>query len=191
VPVRRGTPEDARVVAEVHVRSWQEAYPGLVPQDYLDALSVDERARQWARMLADTDWPRRGTFVLEDGAGAVSGFVHLRPSEDEDAVDGVGEVAALYLRAHTWGRGGGRALIGAALTEFARAGWTTATLWVLGTNDRARRFYERCGWAPDGGEKVHDWVAFVADDVRYRIEVPAAGAPGPDAEDGATGVGEP
>jgi RimJ/RimL family protein N-acetyltransferase len=174
MPVRRAEPEDARALAEVHVRAWQEAYPGLVPQAYLDALSVEERARQWSRMLAATDWPRCGTFVLEADDGGVAGFVHLRRSEDDDATDEVGEVTALYLRAAAWGRGGGRALLAAALSEFAAAGRTRATLWVLGTNERARRFYERCGWVPDGAEKVHDWVSFVADDVRYRIDVPAA-----------------
>jgi RimJ/RimL family protein N-acetyltransferase len=177
VAVRRAEPGDAPALAEVHVRAWQEAYPGLVPQDYLDALSVAERTRQWSRMLAATDWPRCGTFVLEDDTGVVTGFVHLRPSEDDDAGDDVGEVAALYLRAAAWGRGGGRALLASALAEFGRAGLTTATLWVLGTNDRARRFYERCGWEPDGAEKVHDWVSFVADDVRYRIDVPAGAPP--------------
>ena len=174
--VRRASPGDVGALAEVHVRAWQEAYPGLVPQDYLDALSVDDRALQWTRMLAETDWPRCGTFVLED-RGAVVGFVHLRPSEDDDASDDVGEVAALYVRAGAWGRGGGRALLSAATAELGRAGCTSVTLWVLGTNERARCFYERCGWVPDGGEKVHDWVTFVADDVRYRMDrLPTADA---------------
>jgi len=169
--VRRARGDDAAALATVHVRTWQEAYPGLVPQDYLDALSVDERTAHWVQLLVETHWPRRGTFVLEE-EGDVLGFALVRPSEDEDVGEGrVGEVAALYVRAAAWGRGGGRALLQAALTEFGAAGFDAATLWVLATNARARRFYERCGWAPDGAAKVHDWVSFTADDVRYRIAV--------------------
>jgi GNAT superfamily N-acetyltransferase len=171
--VRRATARDAGPIATVHVRTWQEAYPGLIPQDYLDALSIDERTTSWASTLADTDWPRRGTFVLED-AGYVVGFVFVRRSEDEDLGGGpVGEVVALYVRASAWGGGGGRALLEAARSEFTRAGYEYATLWVLGTNDRARRFYERCGWEADGATKLHDWVAFTAEDVRYRAKLDA------------------
>ncbi len=161
----------------VHVRSWQEAFPGLVPQAYLDSLSVEERTSTWESTLAGTDWPRQGTFVLEEDGGVV-GFVHLRPSRDDDVVVGVeagrgevGEVVTLYLRASAWGGGGGRALLDVALGEFRRAGFAWATLWVLATNDRARRFYERCGWETDGADKLHDWGAFTARDVRYRTWV--------------------
>ena len=42
----------------------------------------------------------------------------------------------------------------AALVALRAAGFTTAMLWVLGTNARARRFYERRGWRPDGTSKV-------------------------------------
>jgi hypothetical protein len=27
------------------------------------------------------------------------------------------------------------------------------------------------GWDPDGASKLHDWKAFVATDVRYRLEL--------------------
>ena len=39
--VRPAKPGDARDIAEIHVRTWQAAYPGLVPADYLAALSVE------------------------------------------------------------------------------------------------------------------------------------------------------
>ena len=36
--VREAQPRDAAEVAGVHVRSWQVAYRGLFPDDYLDGL---------------------------------------------------------------------------------------------------------------------------------------------------------
>ena len=38
VELRRAVPGDENEVAEVHVRSWQVAYRGLLPDAYLDAL---------------------------------------------------------------------------------------------------------------------------------------------------------
>jgi hypothetical protein len=44
---------DARAVAEVHVRSWQAAYRGLLPQDYLDGLdlTLDKREAYWREAI--------------------------------------------------------------------------------------------------------------------------------------------
>jgi GNAT superfamily N-acetyltransferase len=183
--VRRATVDDAMAIATVHVRSWQEAYPGLVPQDYLDGLDPGAGRGRWENVLRTTAWPSTGTFVLvDDGAdtaagsasgqgtdaSAVVGFAGIGPTrDDDDDPTVVGELQTLYVDPRAWGHGGGQALLGAVSEEFGRAGFRTATAWVLGTNARARRFYERHGWRPDGSTKLHDWEAFVATDVRYRV----------------------
>jgi hypothetical protein len=41
--IRDAELRDARGIAEVHVRSWQTAYAGIVPDEDLAQLSVDER----------------------------------------------------------------------------------------------------------------------------------------------------
>ena len=38
---------DARGIAEVHVRSWQAVYAGIVPDEDLARLSVDQRHEFW------------------------------------------------------------------------------------------------------------------------------------------------
>jgi hypothetical protein len=72
--VRPARAEDAGQIALVHVRSWQGAYRGLIPQAFLDGLDVAERTRTWERALAETDNPRAGVLVADDG-GNVVGFV--------------------------------------------------------------------------------------------------------------------
>jgi GNAT superfamily N-acetyltransferase len=177
VRVRRAVLDDAPAVAAVHVRTWQGAYPGLIPQSYLDALRPEDRLPMWEEVLARTAWPRLGTFVLlgPGGAdvdlrtadGAVVGFASFGPSRDGDAADSVGELHTLYVDPGSWERGGATRLIDAVVDALRDAGFTRATLWVLDTNARARRFYERRGWRPDGSTQLHDWGAFVATDVRY------------------------
>jgi GNAT superfamily N-acetyltransferase len=181
--IRRATVDDAPAIATVHVRSWQVAYPGLIPQDYLDALDPGQGRVRWESILGATAWPATGTFVLIDsdpageahdgaGVGAVVGFAGMSPTRDADDDPGVvGELQTLYLDPRAWGRGGGEALLGAVRDELARAGFRSASAWVLETNARARRFYERHGWRPDGTTKLHDWDAFVATDVRYRVSL--------------------
>lgn len=167
--IRRARPEDAEVIAEIHVRSWKAAFSGLLPQDYLDALRPEDRRPEWDEALRGPTWPL--VLLAEEDLGIV-GFVSLGPSRDADAgAAAVGEIRTIYLDPSAWGGGVGSALLGAAEAELSRAGFPMATLWVLETNAKARRFYERHGWATDGGSQMHDWVAFSSPDVRYRREL--------------------
>jgi len=179
VRIRRATAADAAAIATVHVRSWQGAYPGLIPQSYLDALRPEDRVGAWDETLSASTWPHSGVIVLlgpapDDGAreGPVTGFVSFGPTRDEDAdATTVGEILTFYLDPDAFGSGGADLLMSAALVALGGARFTAATLWVLSTNARARRFYERRGWRPDGSSKLHDWDAFVATDVRYGIDL--------------------
>ena len=52
------------------------------------------------------------------------------------------------------------------LARSAAAGYSSITLWVLRDNERARRFYERAGFAPDGATNVLTSLAGVLE-LRY------------------------
>lgn len=164
--VRVAAVDDAQAVAAVHVGSWQVAYRGLIPDAYLDALSVERRSEVWSRILAESDLPRTGTFVLQDGPEVI-GFVHVAPTRDDDVPASTGEVTGIYITPNAWGRGGGRQLMDAAQASLKAAGFMTATLWVLESNLRARVFYERAGWSPDGARKCDDRGDFVLLEIRY------------------------
>ena len=43
--IRKATPEDARQIAEILVEDWKTAYRGIIDDDYLDSLNVEERHR--------------------------------------------------------------------------------------------------------------------------------------------------
>jgi len=45
--LRRAEPPDAIALARVHVRSWQAAYRKLMPDDYLDQLRPEDRAKKY------------------------------------------------------------------------------------------------------------------------------------------------
>ena len=63
--IRPATVEDAPALAQVHVTSWRETYRGLVPDAYLDSLSVPERTERWRGRLSGAD-PGAFTLVAED-----------------------------------------------------------------------------------------------------------------------------
>lgn len=165
--IRPASLDDLPAVARIHVETWQAAYRGHVPDWFLDALSVDERADEWTEILGQGSWPSTGLLVAETDHGELVGFAHLSPSRDDDATADCGEVTAIYVDPSAWRTGAGRLLLEASSSLLREAGFSRATLWVLEGNDRARCFYERLGWRTDGSTKIDDRGDFTLTEVRY------------------------
>lgn len=140
------TKEETRGKAYVHWKSWQEAYPGLVAQEYLDKLTLqkcEEIAFRWPENL-----------IVAKDEGRVVGFVGYGNREEEPPE--LGEVFALYVLAEYYGTGVGRMLMDAALEQLK--GYPQVCLWTLKENCRAIRFYRKCGFVPDGKEKANPFL---------------------------------
>ncbi len=169
VTIRQPVPEDAPALGAVHVRAWQRAYRGgLMPDDYLDGLSEDERAELWAEPLKRPPRPGFARFAAEDEMGTLVGFITVGPADgDPDSEEG--EVYALNVDPVCWGQGCGRALLDAGVSALAEAGFSEATLWVHPGNRRARDFYERTGWLADGAEREQEVLGVQVPEVRYRL----------------------
>jgi RimJ/RimL family protein N-acetyltransferase len=155
--VRLAELADAPAVALVHVRSWQAAYRGQIPDEVLDNLSVEDRESMWEREI-----PKGGVWVaLADDE--VVGFVAAGPSREDDAES---ELYAIYFLQSAWGSGLAEPLALAALGDFR-----DTIVWVLDENKRARRFYERLGFVADGVLKSDTIGEAVLNEVRYRRTV--------------------
>ena len=144
IVIRAARADDARGIAEVHVAAWRATYRGIVPESYLDGLSVDEREARWRTL----DMPYRPgfAFVAVDGAGIgrVVGFASGGPRRDGPD-DYEGELYAIYLLREAQGRGVGRRLVAAVARELAARGLRSMLLWVFRDNQPARGFYETLG----------------------------------------------
>jgi ribosomal protein S18 acetylase RimI-like enzyme len=163
VTVRPATVADAPAMGRLVVRAWRAAYRGHMPDDYLDGLRAEDRAAYWDGALRREG--RRGVALVAERDGEVVGFAALGPSPDPE---GAGELYAINVDPDHWGTGAGRALLEAAQAELDRMGFAELVLWVLPGNARARRFYERAGWAFDGTERTADVLGVTVPEVRYR-----------------------
>lgn len=152
--IREARADDADDIAGVHVRSWQVAYRGLIDQAVLDALSIDERAAGWRRIVAEPLPTGLGTLVAVRDDHLV-GWASLGSGRDPDGLAD-GEVYGIYADPAAWSTGAGHALLEAAEQRIAAAGHDRAYLWVLDGNDRADSFYARHGWVEDGATKIEE-----------------------------------
>ena len=189
VVIRAGSAADAAQIAAVQREGWFAAYEGIIPAEIIDRVTTPDhgarvrqtfRTRPWQRMLvavaADHEGiPQEG----EPGPPGIVGYASFGPETDvlsapwphpltTDGEDGsVAELYALYVRPAWWSTGTGRALMERVLARAPASGYQSITLWVLRDNLRARRFYERAGFAPDGATNVLHRLADVTE-LRYR-----------------------
>jgi GNAT superfamily N-acetyltransferase len=166
--IRQAVVADAPSIAEVHVRSWQWAYRGQLPDEFLDRMpeTLDRRIANCRARLEQLP-PEHRWWVAEQ-AGQIVGFAITMPCQDEDAAPMTGEVGLIYLCQEAAGQGIGRALFARAVADLRERGYQQMTLWVLETNTRARRFYEAAGLVPDGARKTDERPGVALHEVRYR-----------------------
>jgi len=161
---------DSEGIARVHTRSWQSAYRGLLPDEWLDALRWEDRKVRWDAILSTTT--RGKVFVAHNDMGKILGFASIGASRDDDIdQDKVHELYAIYLSPEYWGQGLGAALLYAAIKEVPDTA-IRMELWVLEDNRRGRRFYENHGFSLDGATKLAEIDGYQLEEVRYRIELP-------------------
>jgi len=123
-------------MARVHTESSDAAYAHIgaaQPGAYERRLAV------WREILAQ----EHAAFVAEDDDGRVVGILSVGESRE---TDGVGEIYVIYVEPSAWGSSAGQLLIERAHEVLAER-YAEAELTVLADNPRARRFYERNGWA--------------------------------------------
>ena len=171
IRIREMTLADCDRVAEIRIRGWQSAYQGLIPQSYLDGLSVAEDAERRRTYLAQGDGSVVN-LVAEDTGGEISGWACHGPYRDGESVTPDAELYAIYVHPDQVGRGVGQALLAESVARCSAAGHSRLLLWVLKENDRARRFYGRAGFRTDGAEEPFEVDGAAVPEVRYVKELP-------------------
>ncbi|MGC2167605.1 MAG: GNAT family N-acetyltransferase, partial [Acidimicrobiales bacterium] len=147
--VRVARPDDADQLATVFIEAWRGSYRGVVDDTIIDALYHPDVA-SWLRNLVENTAAR--TVVAEKN-GQVLGFTRFG---DETANPARGHVFALYVDPAQSGHGVGRRLLERAIGELDPMSTREVTLWVFEDNQRARRFYQAAGFAPDGVRRVEE-----------------------------------
>ena len=159
--IRRARPGEGTAISRVRVASWQAVYRGLMPDELLDGMKMD--GSQWDEAILSST-PQTSLLVIDDG-GEIVGFSVLGP--DRDGAEDTGEIVAIYLQPEVWDQGYGWALMEHSVAELRGHGFRRAVLWVLSTNERARKFYQTAAWIADGADRVDDWQGHPLPHTRY------------------------
>jgi GNAT superfamily N-acetyltransferase len=162
VVVRIARVEDADAIARIHIAAWRATYLHVMDREFLERVDPAARAEVWRGWITGP-----ATVAVAERAGQVVGFVSYGASLDDDTSGRAGQIYPPAV-----GTGAGAALMNHAVAELAARGFPEAVLWVLDTNPRARSFYERGGWRPDGAARDEALGGGLLHEVRYRRPLP-------------------
>ena len=139
-------------MARVNVRSWQETYRGLMPDDVLDDPGfVAARERFWTSALTDERYRANRVAVAERDGEMVGIAMSGPPLDAKD--EWARQLYVLYVLEFDHGSGAGAELLEAVVDPEESVG-----LWVADPNPRAHAFYRKHGFVADGAAQVEGGV---------------------------------
>lgn len=137
--IRIADENDVQSIAQVQVESWQTTYQGIVPQTYLDELSVDDRVKVWEKVVEI-----HSVFVAENESGNIIGFAAGGEERTKEYPAYTGELYAIYLLKEYQEKGVGGKLFDQIVSALKQGGHQSMLIWAL-TENPACRFYEKMG----------------------------------------------
>lgn len=144
VAFRGATPADAERLARSGFEG-MEGYRSFAPAGWAPP-SIGAEVTHARTLLADPEvW-----CLVAEADGEVVGQISVLPADRAaHPVDepGLGHVRNLFVREDHWGTGLASTLHAAAVAEAEARGFRELRLFVAAGQARARRFYEREGWA--------------------------------------------
>ncbi|MDB5365760.1 MAG: hypothetical protein JWM77_1687 [Rhodospirillales bacterium] len=141
--LRAASPDDAAQIATIELDNYEHAYRGHGFDAWLDQQTIEKYVPWWRERLHALT-PGVEMLVAMDGALTVLGFGRLGPARHGPA-DGAGEFQKVYVARKAHRLGVGRTLMGAMAARLHHLGYQQARVWVLTSNQPARRFYEQIG----------------------------------------------
>ena len=151
--IRKVLIEEAYDYAVNHIACWQDAYKGIIPDDYLKNMPAQlEKRAEWNRQtLSDPGDCEYQCATYDDEM--IGRLVYSKCRDEDKYETNSGEIHAIYLLATYWDKGYGKQMMDFAINELTKAGYKEVIVWVLKDNNRARRFYEKYGFVLDGANK--------------------------------------
>jgi GNAT superfamily N-acetyltransferase len=165
--LRAAKEADVPAMVDLQLESWRAGFVPILPSAFRLPDPESFRPRLAEALQGEGV---HSTLALEQGR--LLGWVTYGVNRDPDAGPYDGELRSIFVHPDAWRTGVGSALLTYALEALAAEGYRAATLWSFADNERANRFYERHGFALDGGEQRREFSAGALE-VRYRRELQA------------------
>lgn len=169
--IRKANIQDAQSIGKVHVDSWRTTYKGILPDDFLNRLSYEQRTELWKNNISDAT---NYVLVAENKQGEIIGFATSGTRKRNSVVNST-DLTSIYLLEEYHGQGIGKRLLKEIFTYFNQKGYEKVFVEVLAEN-KSRYFYEYYGAQYVNnveiniGGKIVEELIYVWNDINKLIE---------------------
>jgi len=151
IEIRKTSIIDLQDIAKIHLDCWKENYKGLIEQNFLDSLNLENFLKKRQKIIQED--PSIQLVAVHEHK--VIGFCDAGPfyfrrnqhisSEQEAKLVDPGELYAIYVCPKHQNQGVGKALFLQVKKELIERNLYPFIVWTLNDNDNSRRFYESLG----------------------------------------------
>ena len=136
-------PGDEAVLAHIQTESWKAAFRDILAPDILAQRTQADKATEMYRRLIETNYGHGYLLRVDAQPHCIAWWSQAR----DNATPKCAELICIHSLPGRWRQGYGKAMMEAVLRDIKAAGYRTVILWVFQENQRARRFYEECGFS--------------------------------------------
>ena len=148
--IRKATINDAEKVAKIKIEGWQTAYRGIIDDEFLDNMNLNEEIEKKNNIEDGVD------IIVAELDNEIVGFClyrnYIKDSESYPNADC--ELSSLYVRSSLKRRGIGTKLMQHVIQKLQNQGKTKMILGCLKENYPSRAFYEKMGGKVLKTEKI-------------------------------------
>ncbi|MFJ7731088.1 GNAT family N-acetyltransferase [Lysinibacillus sp. NPDC097231] len=138
--IRKANIQDAQGIGKVHVDSWRTTYQGIIPDEFLNQLSYEQRTELWKKNISDAT---NYVLVAENEQGEIIGFATGGTRETNTEPNST-DLTSIYLLEEYQGKGIGKQLLKEIFGYFKQKSYEKVFVEVLAEN-KTRYFYEYYG----------------------------------------------
>jgi GNAT superfamily N-acetyltransferase len=136
--IRKAGQEDAIGISKVQVDTWKTTYRGIVPSEYLEAMTYESREQKWKEIL------KAGTVYVAEDDERIVGFSCGGKERSGKYPEYQGELYAIYILQEYQRKGLGRSLLHPIIKDLLKQQIYKMLVIVLEKNP-SRFFYESLG----------------------------------------------
>lgn len=147
--IRKARLGDESDLAYIQTESWKAAFKNILSDEILQKTTDIKRATAMYRRSLDEG---SGNGYILEANGKPHCIAWWDNARDED-MPGYAELICIHSLQDNWRKGYGTKMMERVLADIKASGYSKVMLWVFTENNRARKFYESCGFITHGKVK--------------------------------------
>lgn len=136
--IKKAGIEDIGSIAKLYISNWKEVYKGLLPDEFLNHLNIQDRKKKWKTFM---EKEKHSIFV----AYQENEFLGFTSCKIDDEIENCMYLDSLQVTKQSRGKGIGSKLLSTVGHYSYLCGYKKMSICIVKGNDNARKLYEKLG----------------------------------------------